>query len=76
MAAKTAPRLFTIIAAAEQLGCSDDHVYTLIANGALSVVDIARPGAKRSKSRIREDELARYIDAQTRNAKQLHAVAS
>lgn len=73
MATKTAPRLLDILQAAERLGCSDDHVYTLINTGALSVVDIARPGARRSKSRIREDELARYIDAQTRNAKRLKA---
>lgn len=73
MATKTATRLLSILEAAQRLGCSDDHIYTLIKTGALSVVDISRPGALRPKSRIREDELARYIDAQTRNAKQLRA---
>jgi excisionase family DNA binding protein len=73
VATKTATRLLPILEAAQRLGCSDDHIYRLIAAGALSVVNIAQPGAQRSKSRIREDELARYIDAQTRNAKQLRA---
>lgn len=73
MATKTATHLLTPAEAARHLGCSPDHIYRLVAAGALSVVDIARPGAQRSKSRIREDELARYIDAQTRNAKQLRA---
>lgn len=73
MAAKTATRLLDMVQAGEVLGCSDAHVRRLVANGALSVVDISQPGARRSKSRIREDELARYIDAQTRNAKQFRA---
>ena len=57
-----APRLFRIPEAAEQLGCSKDHVYDLIAAGRLSVVNI---GIGRSQSRITDTELARYIKANT-----------
>ena len=48
-------------------GCSDMHVYRLIAAGELRAVDIATPGAGRSKTRIRSDDLADYIDRNTRS---------
>jgi len=46
-------------------GCSDQHVYRLIAAGELRTVDIATPGARRPKIRIRSDDLADYIDRNT-----------
>jgi len=52
--------------AAEVLHCSEMHVYRLIAAGELPAVDIANPGAGRSKTRIRSDDLAAYIDRKTR----------
>jgi excisionase family DNA binding protein len=58
--------LHTVPAAAEHLGCSDMHIYRLIAAGELRAVDIASPGAGRSKTRIRDDDLADYIDRKTR----------
>ena len=61
-------RLYTIPAAAGQLGCSEMHIYRQIAAGELRAVDIASPGAGRSKTRIRSDDLADYIDRQTRTA--------
>ena len=48
--------------------CSEMHVYRLIASGELPAVDIAQPGAKRTKTRIRSDDLAAYIERQTRVA--------
>ena len=60
--------LLTIAGAASQLGCSDMHVYRLIAAGELSAVDIAQPGARRSKTRVRSDQVDAYIDARTRCA--------
>jgi hypothetical protein len=42
------------------------HVYRLIAAGELRAVDIATPGAGRTKTRIRGDDLADYIDRKTR----------
>lgn len=60
--------LLTPAAAAVRLGCSDDHVYTLIAMGVLEAVDIARPGARRSKTRVRSDDLDAYITSRTRRA--------
>jgi hypothetical protein len=42
------------------------HVYRLIAAGELTAVDIAAPDAGRSKTRIRSDDLADYIDRKTR----------
>jgi len=53
-------------AAAKILGCSEMHVYRLIAAGELTAVDIATPGAGRSKTRIRSDDLADYIERKTR----------
>jgi hypothetical protein len=42
------------------------HVYRLIAAGELQTVDIATPGAGRPKTRIRSDDLAAYIERNTR----------
>jgi excisionase family DNA binding protein len=58
--------LHTIERAADRLGCSKMHVYRLIAAGLLQAVDIASPGAGRSKTRIRSDDLTAYIERQTR----------
>ena len=52
--------------AAKILGCSEMHVYRLIAAGELPTVDIATPGAGRTKTRIRGDDLAAYIERKTR----------
>jgi len=60
--------LLTIPQVAERLGCHRDHVYTLIAAGAVEVVDIAAPGARRPKTRVSETALAAYIRRQTRKA--------
>lgn len=63
-------RLHTILEAAELLGdASESHVYRLIEKGALRAVDIAPPGSARSKTRIRSDDLAAYIERQTRDAR-------
>jgi excisionase family DNA binding protein len=60
-------KLHSIPETAELLGgCSDMHVYRLIASGELRAVDIATKGAGRSKSRVRSDDLADYIDRKTR----------
>lgn len=44
------------------------HVYRLIAAGELRVVDIAQPGARKSKTRVRSDDLDDYIESRTRVA--------
>src|SRR5256885_2195974 len=60
-------KLHPIPETAELLGgCSEMHVYRLIAAGELRAVDIATPGAGRSKTRVRSDDLADYIDRKTR----------
>ena len=58
--------LLTIPETALRLGCSANHVYRLIASGVLRPSDIAQPGSRAPKTRIRTDDLARYIDGQTR----------
>jgi excisionase family DNA binding protein len=58
--------LNTIKDTAAHLGCSTMHIYRLIAAGELRAVDIATPGAGRTKTRIRGDDLADYIDRKTR----------
>jgi excisionase family DNA binding protein len=60
--------LHTVPGAAEFLGCSDMHVYRLIAAGQLRAVDISSAGARRTKTRIRSDDLAAYIERRTRGA--------
>ena len=63
--------LLTIAAAAVRLGCSDDHIYRLIAAGELDAVDIAQPGAKRPKTRVSEADLGSYIRSRTRRARKI-----
>lgn len=60
--------LLTIPQTREQLGCSENHVYRLIASGQLRAVDIRPRGSKRPKTRIRRDDLHAFIDAHTRTA--------
>lgn len=66
-------RLLTIPQTAERLGCSRWHVYDLIADGLLRSVDIAPRGSRRSKTRVREDDLQKLIDSRTRSARQLRS---
>ena len=65
----SAMSLLTIAAAAARLGCSDMHVYRLIAAGELDAVDIAQPGARRSKTRVRSDAVDAYIESRTRRVR-------
>jgi excisionase family DNA binding protein len=60
--------LLTPAEAGERLGASEMHVYRAIAAGDLRAVDIAQPCAKRSKTRVRSDDLEAYIEARTRHA--------
>ena len=62
------PPVLTVPGAAGQLGCSETHIYRLIAAGELRAVDIAMPGAGKSKTRVRADDIAEYIERQTRTA--------
>ena len=66
--ATRAQTIYTIRGAATYLGCSEMHVYRLIARGLLRAVDISLPDSKRPKTRIREDDMAAYIERQTRSA--------
>jgi excisionase family DNA binding protein len=59
--------LHTVPGAAERLHCSEMHVYRLIAAGELRAVDISAPSSRRSKTRIRGDDLDDYIERQTRS---------
>lgn len=61
-------KLLTIPDTAALLSCSKTHVYDLIADGALEAVDIARPGAKRPKTRITTTALQGYVERNTRVA--------
>jgi excisionase family DNA binding protein len=66
-------QLLTIPETAERLRCSDNHVYNLIADGALSTVDIARPGSRKPKTRVPEDVAAAFLAGRTSKPKQLRA---
>jgi excisionase family DNA binding protein len=64
----SAVQLLTIEQAGARLGIkSKSAVYALIANSALRAVDVAATG-KRSRTRIREDDLQAFIDARTSSA--------
>ncbi len=68
--------LLTIPEVAKLLGCSPNHIYRLIAAGAIPVVDISRPGARNTKTRITAQALDTYIEAQTRNANRLRSTSA
>ena len=61
-------QLLPIPVAAERLGCSEMHIHRLVSSGELHAVDISRKGARKSKTRIRSDDLDAYIKARTRRA--------
>ena len=56
-------RLLPVSEVAETLGCSRGHVYNLIAQKALTPVNIS--AGKSSKTRIRESELEAFIESRT-----------
>lgn len=58
--------LYTVPEAAEYLRVHRSTVYALIADGDLPVVDISRKGSTRPKSRIRTQDLDRWIKTRTR----------
>lgn len=68
MSESTLPKLMSVIKAAEVLDCSPGHVYDLIAAGKLRAVELSAQGS-RSKTRIRESDLAAFVEANTRTAK-------
>lgn len=61
-------RLLPVPAVAEVLGCSRTHVYGLIAAGHLRPVEIKASG-KRTKTRIRADDLEAFIQQRTRDVR-------
>lgn len=65
-----AERLLSVREVAELWSCSRDHIYDLIARGALAVVDI---GGTRAKTRIPESSLTDYV---RRNLRRGRAVAA
>jgi excisionase family DNA binding protein len=60
--------LHTIPGAATMLKCSEMTIYRAIASGELRAVDIAAATSTRSKTRIRSDDLADFIERRTRRA--------
>jgi excisionase family DNA binding protein len=58
--------LLTPAEAAERIRASESHIYRLIADGKLRAVDIAQPGSRKAKTRVRSDDLDTYIEASTR----------
>lgn len=67
----TGLKLYSVSEAAEILGCSGMHIYRLISLGDLPTVNIAAPGAqgvRSSKTRIRHNDLAAYIERKTSGA--------
>lgn len=61
-------QLRSITKAAEQLDCSRGHVYNLIATGQLRAVEVKTSGSTRSKTRVLQEDLDAFIDANTRVA--------
>lgn len=70
-AATPLPRLLTIPQTSALLGCSDNHVYNLIADGDLTTVDIARRGSRKPKTRVPEDVALAFL--KRRSSKPLRA---
>lgn len=61
-------RLLSITKAAGVLDCSRGHVYNLIATGQLRAVEVKTSGSTRSKTRVLQEDLDAFIDANTRVA--------
>ena len=59
--------LLTPAEVAERIRASEAHVYRLIGDGELRTVDIAQPGSRRPKTRVRSDDLDAYIEKCTRD---------
>lgn len=62
-------KLLTIPETAEELGISPNTVYKMIRCGDLRAVDMAVPGAKAPKTRVRQEDLEAFIDARTREVR-------
>lgn len=60
------PRLLCIPDVAARLCCSTRHVYNLIGDGRLGIVDV---GITSSRARVSEAELAKFIDRQSTAAR-------
>lgn len=61
------PKLMSVAEAAALIGCSRGHIYNLAAAGELGqIVDIATPGARRTKSRLYPEAVAAYIGRASR----------
>lgn len=73
-AAKPLSRLLTIPETAQLLGCGDNHVYNLIADGDLATVDISRRGSRKPKTRVPEDVARAFFERRTTPAKKLRRV--
>jgi excisionase family DNA binding protein len=58
--------LYSIPETAEKLDVSPNTVYKLIADGDLRAVDMASSTAKRSRTRVRADDIEAFIEARTR----------
>lgn len=57
--------LYSVTQVAKILDCSYMHVYRQISAGELRAVDIGSAGSGRTKTRVRSDDLAEYIDRNT-----------
>jgi predicted site-specific integrase-resolvase len=70
-------RLLTPAQAGEIWGCSEWTIRRWVAAGRLPVVDIAPPGVKKPRTRIRESDLAALTDelASGRNARRRRGAA-
>jgi excisionase family DNA binding protein len=64
----TSPLLMTIPETAAELRCHRDTVYELINTRQLKAVDIATKPGSRPKTRVRRDDLIRFIESRTRTA--------
>ena len=62
-------KLLTIPETADELGISPNTVYKMIACGDLRAVDMAVPGARRPKTRVREEDLVSFIESRTREVR-------
>lgn len=58
-------QLMSVARVAEVLDCSRGHVYGLIAAGKLRAVETRAQG-RRSKTRIREEDVIAFIESNTR----------
>jgi hypothetical protein len=65
---KMTQNLIKLQTAAERIGVTYQHLRLLAQDGAITVLDVSRPGAKRRALRVDEKEIERFLETRSHGA--------